>query len=164
VLEEKETFVQRSHRLTMETWELIAREEIRELVAQYAHLADGGRFKELIELFTEDAVLTPGDFPPAEGRDAIWRFLTETAENLRTTTSSRLVRHNVSNLTIELDGPDAGRGSAYFFVVTDRGPDHWGRYRDVYARSDGRWRFRSRRARLDGHAPGSWSAARNEEP
>jgi len=66
----------------------------------------------------------------------------------------------VSNVRIDVDGPDAARGASYFFVFTDRGPDHWGRYRDEYVRRDGRWLFRYRRARLDGFAPGSWSAER----
>jgi hypothetical protein len=144
----------------MKTWELIAREEIRDLVAAYAHLADTGRFDELARLFTEDGVLHGGDAPEARGRDSILRFLAGTGQDLRDVTPVALIRHHVSNLRIEVVGPDAARGAAYFLVVTDRGPDHWGRYRDEYARVDGRWRFRHRRARLDGFAPGSWTAER----
>jgi len=39
--------------------------------------------------------------------------------------------------------------------VTERGPDHWGRYRDRLVVRDGRWLFAHRRARADGYAPGS---------
>jgi hypothetical protein len=39
----------------VEPWELGAREEIRELVARYAHCADGGRFDDLVALFAEDS-------------------------------------------------------------------------------------------------------------
>jgi uncharacterized protein (TIGR02246 family) len=144
----------------METWELVARERIRDLVAAYAHLADGGRFDELLQLFTEDGILHGGDAPPAQGRDAIRAFLTGTGADLREVTPVALIRHHVSNLRIEMVSPDEARGVAYFLVVTDRGPDHWGRYRDVYARHDDRWLFRHRRARLDGFAPGSWTAER----
>lgn len=144
----------------METWELIAREEIRELVASYAHLADGGRFDALLALFADDGVLHGGDAPEARGHAAIRAFLTGTSSDLKSVTPVQLIRHHVSNLRIEVDGPDAARGAAYFFVVTDRGPDHWGRYRDSYVRRDGRWLFLHRRARLDGYAPGSWSAER----
>jgi len=144
----------------VETWELIAREEIRELVASYAHLADGGRFDGVVALFADDGVLRGGDTPEARGHDAIRAFLTGTGSDLKSVTSMQLIRHHVSNLRIELDGPDAARGTSYFFVVTDRGPDHWGRYRDEYVRRDGRWLFGYRRARLDGFAPGSWSAER----
>ena len=62
--------------------------------------------------------------------------------------------------TITIDGPDAAHGAAYFFVVTERGPDHWGRYRDLYVRRDGRWLFASRKVRVDGVAPGSWAEER----
>lgn len=144
----------------MEIRELIAREEIRELVAAYAQLADGGRFDELLELFAEDGVLHGGDAPEARGRDAIRAFLTGTGADLQDVTAVRLIRHHVSNLHIEVVSEDEARGTAYFFVVTDRGPDHWGRYRDHYVRRDGRWRFAHRRARLDGYAPGSWTAER----
>jgi hypothetical protein len=144
----------------METWEIIAREQIRELVAAYAHLADGGRFDALLELFAADGVLHGGDAPEARGRDAIRAFLSGTGADLQDVTAVRLIRHHVSNVRIELDGPNSGRGASYFFVVTDRGLDHWGRYRDEYVQRDGRWLFRYRRARLDGFAPGSWSAER----
>ena len=147
----------------MELWELAARESIRNLVASYAHLADGGRFEELLELFTEDGVLHGGDAPEAKGRDAIRAFLTGTGADLKSVTRMSLIRHHVSNLRIEVVDRDSARGVAYFFVVTDRGPDHWGRYRDEYARAGDRWLFRHRRARLDGFAPGSWSAERRQQ-
>jgi len=144
----------------METWELIAREQIRDLVAAYAHLADTGRFDALLELFAPDGVLHGGDAPEAHGHDAIRAILSGTGSDLKDVTAVQLIRHHVSNLRIEVDGPDRARGASYFFVVTDRGPDHWGRYRDEYVQRDGRWLFRYRRARLDGFAPGSWSAER----
>lgn len=144
----------------MEMWELIAREQIRDLVAAYAQLADSGRFTDLLELFTEDAVLHGGDQPEAQGHDGIRAFLTGTGASLKDVTALPLIRHHVSNLRIELLSPNEARGTSYFFVVTDRGPDHWGRYRDEYVRHGERWLFRYRRARLDGFATGSWTAER----
>jgi hypothetical protein len=44
--------------------------------------------------------------------------------------------------------------------VTDRGVDHWGRYRDELGRDGDVWRFLHRRVRTDGAAPGSWAAGR----
>ena len=144
----------------MDTWELIAREHIRELVAGYAQLADTGRFDALLELFAEDGVLHGGEQPEARGRDGIRAFLTGTSSSLKDVTAAPLIRHHVSNLRIEVRSPDEARGTSYFFVVTDRGPDHWGRYRDEYVRRGDRWLFRHRRARLDGFAAGSWTAER----
>ena len=62
----------------MEPWELAAREEIRELVARYAHHADAGRLAELVALFAEDGLLQIDDREPLHGRDAILAFLAGT--------------------------------------------------------------------------------------
>jgi ketosteroid isomerase-like protein len=142
----------------MDVEELIAREEIRELVAAYAQLADAGRFDALLDLFTDDATLEPGELPAVTGREALGQFFQGTNRTLVAATARPLIRHHVSNLRIVREGPDAATGSCYFFVVTERGPDHWGRYRDRYVRAGGRWRFQHRKVRTDGFAPGSWVA------
>ena len=59
----------------MDVWELVAREEIRELVARYAHCADSGRFEELVALFAEDGVLEIVGREELHGRQAILNFL-----------------------------------------------------------------------------------------
>jgi hypothetical protein len=66
----------------------------------------------------------------------------------------------VSSLQLTVEGPEHARGAAYFFVVTERGPDHWGQYHDRFVSVDGEWRFAHRRVRVDGVAPGSWAAQR----
>ena len=142
----------------MDLGELIAREEIRELVAAYAQLADAGRFDALLDLFADDATLEPGELPAVTGREALRQFFSGTNRSLVAATTRPLIRHHVSNLRITCEGPDAAGGTCYFFVVTERGPDHWGRYRDRYVRTGGRWRFQRRTVRTDGFAPGSWVA------
>lgn len=144
----------------VETWELIAREQIRHLVAAYAHDADSGRFDELVGLFAEDGVLEPPDGEMHRGRDAIRAFLGGTKTHLAATTATALIRHHVSSLRIAVASPTEASGAAYFFVVTEHGPDHWGRYRDRYVCRDGQWHFAHRRVRLDGWAPNSWAAQR----
>lgn len=148
----------------MEPWELVAREEIRELVARYAHCADGGRFDELAELFAEDGELRIDGREPLRGRDAIRAFLGATRDDLRASPAVRSLRHHVSSVRIEVAAPGAATGASYFLVVSDRGPDHWGRYRDRYVARDERWRFAERRVRVDGAAPGSWATARRRGP
>ena len=140
----------------METWELIAREQIRDLVASYAHCADSGRFDELVALFAADGVLETPDRQQHRGRAAIHAFLGGTKASLAAATTTHLIRHHVSNLRLEVASPSAATGAAYFFVITERGPDHWGRYRDQYICADGLWCFAHRRVRLDDAAPGSW--------
>lgn len=141
--------------------ELAAREALRELVAAYAHLADRGRLDELVALFAPTGRLQVDDRPPLEGRAAIRAFLGGTQDDVRAAAVAHpLIRHHVSNLTLALEAADAASGAAYFLVVTDRGLDHWGRYRDRYVRLPDGWRFAERRVRLDGAAPGSWAAER----
>ena len=144
--------------LRMELWELAAREAIRELVAAYAHAADTGRFDEVAGLFAADGVLETPDQVAHSGRAAIRAFLGGTGAALASATAVPLIRHHVSNLRITVTGADDATGTAYFLVVTERGPDHWGRYRDRYVRTDEGWRFAHRRVRLDGYGADSWVA------
>jgi SnoaL-like protein len=148
----------------VEPWELGAREEIRELVARYAHCADGGRFDDLVALFAEDGELRVDDRAPLCGRDAIRAFLGGTRDDLAASPAVRTIRHHVTSHRIDVTARDAATGACYFLVMSDRGPDHWGRYRDRYAAADGAWRFAARRVRVDGWAPDSWAAARRSTP
>jgi uncharacterized protein (TIGR02246 family) len=144
----------------MDVAELTAREAIRELVARYAHAADSGRFDEVAGSFAPDGVLETPDRTEHRGRDAIRAFLGGTKRDLAAATEVPLIRHHVSNLRLDVADATSATGAAYFFVVTQRGPDHWGRYRDRYVCLDGVWRFAHRRVRLDGYAPQSWAAER----
>jgi len=139
----------------------VARDAIRDLAARYAHAADRGRFDDVAALFAADGLLEMPDGRRLAGRDAIRVFLVETANTMRiAATSGSFIRHHVSSHQITLDADDRASGYAYFFVVTDRGPDHWGRYADRYVRTADGWRFAERRVRLDGFAPESRAADR----
>jgi uncharacterized protein (TIGR02246 family) len=144
-------------------WELIARERIRDLVAAYAHCADGGRFDELVALFSPDGVLETPDGRRHAGRDAIRAFLDATRTQLVAAAAPR-IRHHVSTLQIAIEGPTAARGAAYFLVVGAAGLDHWGRYRDRYVAHRGVWQYAHRRVRLDGSAGDSGLARRAGAP
>jgi len=144
----------------MEASELVARETIRDLVARYAHAADRGRFDEVAGLFATDGVLELPDARRLAGASEIRTFLSGTGDAMRASATDPFIRHHVSSHRIVVEGEDAASGFAYFFVVTERGPDHWGRYVDRYVRVGGSWRFASRRVRLDGYAPGSHAAER----
>lgn len=144
----------------MEPWELAARETIRDLVARYAHAADTGRFEEVAALFTTDGVLETPDRVEHRGREAIRALLAGAGKALAEATAVPLIHHHVSSLRLAITGPDDATGAAYFLAVTERGPDHWGRYRDRYQRAGEGWRFAHRRVRLDGWTPGGWAAER----
>jgi len=144
----------------MDTWELATREALRELVARYAHAADSGRFEEVAAAFAPNGVLETPDRVEHRGREAIRSFLGGTKRDLAAATEIPVIRHHVSNLQLDIVDAASAAGAAYFFVVTQRGPDHWGRYRDRYVCLDGAWLFAHRRVRLDGYAPQSWVAER----
>lgn len=144
----------------MEIWELEAREQIRHTIARYAHCVDGGRFDDLVALFTPDGVLEVEGEPAHRGRDAIRAFVTGAGRDLAAGTGAPRIRHHVSNVLIELEASDRARARCYFLAVTDRGTDHWGRYLDDLVPADDAWRFAHRRVRTDGAAPGSWVEGR----
>jgi uncharacterized protein (TIGR02246 family) len=144
----------------MELWELTAREAIRETVAAYAHCADTGRFDEFAELFAPYGVLEVNGQEPVRGRDAIRAYLGGVGTELAAGTTVPLIRHHVSNLRIDVVSPTEARGACYFLAVTERGVDHWGRYRDQYAPAGDRWLFAHRFVRTDGTTPGGWAAGR----
>jgi hypothetical protein len=139
-------------------WEVEARDAIRELVAAYTHCGDGGRFEEFGALFAPDGVLELDGGRVLAGRDAIRAFVSDTGESVRGSDERAFIRHHVSSVRITVEDADHASGASYFFVLTQRGPDHWGRYRDRYVRLGERWLFAHRRVRLDGMAPTSWAA------
>jgi hypothetical protein len=143
----------------MDTGELVAREMIRDLVAAYAHGADRGRFDEVAALFDASGTLDLPDGRRFTGPAAIRTFLEATGQALAGAGAARgVLRHHVSTHRIVVGGPDAAVGYAYFLVVGERGPDHWGRYADRYVRVAGRWLFAARRVRVDGRVASSFAA------
>lgn len=137
----------------MEIEELLAREEIRQLIAVYATAGDGGRREQFSKVFAEDAVLSaPGLH--YEGRDNIVQGL---FAGSRAGSSKRappkFVRHNITTSNITFTGPASARGRSYFVVVTDAGLDHSGVYTDEFRKIDGAWKIASREVRIDYCSP-----------
>lgn len=144
----------------MELWELAAREEIHQLLAAYAHGVDRGRFADVAQLFAAGGVLDAGNDRGASGRAAIEEFLSGVDRSGSGARGLAYIRHHVSSVVIDLTARDHARVESYFLVVTDRGVDHWGRYRDDVVHDGARWRFARRVARTDGVARGSWAEQR----
>jgi uncharacterized protein (TIGR02246 family) len=142
----------------VETWELIARESIRDLVARYNANGDAGRFDPMLELFAEDAVLeAPG--ATLRGRAAIRRFFEGVAAGAGGRREVRLLRHYTATHQIDVRSESQARGRCYYAVLTEKGLDHWGRYVDEYRRVEGRWLFQRRRVSVDGAVPGAWATS-----
>ena len=158
----------------MEAWEIDAREQVRDLVASYNALGDRGRFDDLLALFAPDATMDVGDGRTYDGVDEIRTIFTDTRDSVRGgdptgdatdgvgdgPPAPHYLQHHTTTHAITVDGRESATGQAYFTVMTDAGVDHWGRYQDVYRVVDGRWRFASRRVRVDGTTPGGWADRR----
>ncbi|MFD0687242.1 nuclear transport factor 2 family protein [Actinomadura fibrosa] len=139
----------------MESWELVARERVRDAVAAYTHAADRGRAGDLAALFAPDGVLEIRGGATAAGREAIAALVAGAAGRgsaPRPDGHPGVIRHFVANLRFEEVAPDAVRASAYFLVMNATGPDHWGRYRDllVPGGDEGQWLFARRFVSVDG--------------
>jgi ketosteroid isomerase-like protein len=143
----------------LETWELIARESIRDLVARYNANGDAGRFDPMLELFAEDAVLEVPNETLA-GCAAIRSFFEAVAAEGSGRPRVRLLRHFTATLQLDLEGPSEARGRCYYQVLTQAGLDHWGRYIDRYRCQGGRWLFAHRVVSIDGAVAGGWADRR----
>jgi hypothetical protein len=143
-----------------ELWELVAREQIRHTVAAYTIAGDSGRFDEIAAQFTLDGVLEVHGRSRAEGRASIAAMLAHNATDGAPVAGDRpfFIRHFVTNVLIDPITPDEARVVAYFAVFTPDGPDHWGRYRDVFVPDGDRWLLQHRTARVDSSVPGGWYA------
>lgn len=133
----------------MELDEMMARLSIQDTLAQYVRWADAGRAEAFAGVFAEDGVYTLPD-RVCKGREAIAGFLQEMAATFSAHLSGGRIRHHVSSVFIELQGPDVAKASAYFIAVGPHGPDHWGNYRDRLIRVGDRWLFAERRVQIDG--------------
>jgi hypothetical protein len=144
----------------METWELIVRESVRDIVARYNSYGDSGRFEPLMELFAADAVmeLLTDDGPVIHrGHAEILSIFTGTKTRWAGESSQRgaspasgYVRHRVATHQIDvIDGTHAS-GYCYYEVIMAHGLDHWGRYFDRYEERDGAWKFVHRKVTREG--------------
>jgi uncharacterized protein (TIGR02246 family) len=139
----------------MDASEVIAREEIRDVISRYNHAGDRGQLDALARCFTEDGVLDLEGEDDFVGRAAIRARLTGVVDDAAKRSTRARLRHHVSSVKIDLTGPDAATAASYFLVFTEVGLDHWGRYADRLSRASGEWRIAYRKVRVDGATPQS---------
>jgi hypothetical protein len=147
---------------TVETWELIAREQIRDTLARYNWSGDAGRLDGLAETFCADGVLEIRGLEPLRGRAEIVAFLRGVTGNVASSADIKalakapvkpIVRHNIANVLFTGLTPKEAQVCAYFTVVTGIGLDHFGRYRDVFVPDGDTWLIKHRKVSTD------WAAA-----
>lgn len=123
-----------------------------QLSIAYARALDFRDYDAFVLLFTDDAVLDVGT--ALHGRAAIRQWLRQRPDELRS-------RHVISNVFIDVPGPDEARGISYFTLyrhhgtesvrfgpVPLSGPAAVGHYEDRFVRTADGWLFRSRRAQV----------------
>ena len=134
----------------MTVQQLIAAEEIRGLLYDYAFRLDMNHTKELAELFLEDCEVLYGPGFGAKGREAYAKTLEGVGSYFKATS------HHVSNIVIDFTGDNEAnvRSIVYAWHRYNREqPDShlWGQYHDVVVRgADGQWRFKRRELRTTG--------------
>jgi hypothetical protein len=158
----------------VETWELVARERIRDSIARYTWGGDHLRLDDVAATFCPDGVLEVRGRPPVRGRDAIKVMLggvavddgtaPPTASIPTTRTGRPLVRHNVTNIRIGPLTPERAEVSSYFTVLTEIGLDHAGRYRDVLVPVGDEWLFEHRFVSTDWWSPHSTMVGSDGHP
>lgn len=145
----------------MQVWEMVAREQIRDVLARYNWSGDAGRLDELAGTFRTDGVLEIRGMEPLRGRAEIAAFLGGvTADTAGTGAVKRIVRHNLANLMFTELTPDRAHVSSYFTVLTEIGLDHFGRYRDTLVPEGDGWLIEHRKVTTDWASPRSTMAAR----
>ena len=151
----------------MELWELAAREQIRDTLAQYSHSGDAFRLHELAAAFCEDGVLAIRGSDDVVGRAAIIERLGGRADvdddstrnarrsSQRADATPMIVRHDVTNIRFESLARDEAVVASYFTVFTQIGLDHHGRYRDQLVPVGDRRLIARRSVSVDWRAPDS---------
>lgn len=131
--------------------ELVAYEEIRRLVADYAHGADKRDAERFRSVWTEDAAWQPmpgGDW--SRGLDAIMASIQAVWDGLAES------HHWFCNLSIRVEG-DTATGLSDADCVVRSPDDQWFRiaatYSDTYAREEGRWGIKERTVQVHHHVP-----------
>jgi hypothetical protein len=146
---------------TVEIWELVAREQIRDTLARYNWSGDAGRLDGLAETFCADGVLEIRGFEPLRGRSEIVAFLGGVTRNMAATVDVKpVIRHNVATVLFSSLTPGQADVSSYFTVVTHIGLDHFGRYRDTLVPDGDKWLIKQRKVSTDWAAPNSTMARR----
>src|SRR5882757_8676949 len=84
---------------TVEIWELVVRERIRDTLARYNWSGDAGRLEDLADTFCADGVLEIRGLEPLRGRSEIVAFLGGVTGSITVSAGVKpIVRHNVANV------------------------------------------------------------------
>jgi len=112
-------------------------EEIRDLRMRYHYYINEGRYEDMPELFTEDALIDFGSVGTARGKEQIRAFYASAGKSLD------LIVQFIHNHMVEVNG-DAASGIAYLDARYAREGVSMivaGRFTETYVRSQSGWRI-----------------------
>lgn len=142
--------------------EMLARESIRQTMANYTMAGDRLRTDEFVAAFTDDGILeTEGvaeeDRFRYQGREALraWMDRWKTPAADAPVHKSSFIRHHLATSQIELTGPQTAKSRTYWVAYTSIGPDHCGYYVDEFRKVGDSWLIAHRRIREDWRRPDS---------
>ena len=131
-----------------------ARDEIAALVYAYAERIDGGDYAGVADLLADAEITAEGTDRRWRGRDEVLR-LYESGTRRHADGTPR-TKHVTTNLVVELDEAAGTATARSYYTVLQAVPGELtlqpivaGRYRDRFARTDGRWRFAGRHMVVD---------------
>jgi hypothetical protein len=130
---------------------------ILDLIARYCTEADSGKLDSLADLFTADGAIEFNG-QTYTGKDGIVAMFGASAKKVVAAGLSGRLQHTVSASTIDVQGETA-RARTYVSVLSPKGLDHWGRYRDEFILDGGRWSFTRRQILVDGTIAGGFGEA-----
>src|ERR1700740_1504018 len=142
--------------------ELLAREGVRQTMADYTMAGARLRIDDFVSVFTEDGILETDGVAEEDrfryaGREAIraWMNRWKTPAGDAPVHKSSFIRHHLATSQIELTGPETAKARTYWVAYTSIGPDHCGYYVDEFRKVGDQWLIAHRRIREDWRRPDS---------
>jgi 3-phenylpropionate/cinnamic acid dioxygenase small subunit len=138
----------RSLRSFVELAEVVARMEIQDVLWRYARGVDRVDLDVLVSVYHPEATDAHTSFS-GNGREYARRLV----ERLQG--EGFIGSHHITNMVLELDGPDDARVESYFLAFHPHGDEGAemgvasGRYLDHFQRRDGEWRILARQVVMD---------------
>jgi len=133
--------------------ELLAREEIRQRMSEYAFYNDNLDAENFATVFAEDGIFE-GPITSIRGRKEIEHWKKTNKVLQANGARPEYVRHHIGTQHIVVTG-DTAKATTYWTVQTDVGLDHTGYYEDDFVREKGSWRIAHRRVRVKWRAENS---------
>ena len=125
---------------------------INRLIADYCHKFDCADFEGFLALFTDDAIWTRMNSPPASmggsglpqetvrGKDAIRHIIVTAQAGFR-----QLMRHQQTNIAIDPDGPNQAKSLSYGMITDWRSGAGrlamFATYHNRFRKTEAGWRF-----------------------